>query len=135
MLSNISNLEAEIQVCGENEATCQSNLAKEKNFAFAQKRKNQKLKIDLAKTRKNNQILKNQLSQNQCDNSKDIIHQSEIDKLEDSIDILKKQNEELKMKVEELEKERDAEMKKSLQYQSENLINREIILELKTTKS
>ena len=135
MLSKISSLEAEIQVCGENEATCQSNLTKEKNFAFSQKQKNLKLKKVIADTRKNNQILKNQLSQNQCDNSKDIIHQNEIDKLEDSIDILKKQNEELKMKVEELEKERDAEMKKSLQYQSENLINREIILELKTTKS
>ena len=32
LLSKISSLEAEIQVCGENEATCQSNLAKEFRF-------------------------------------------------------------------------------------------------------
>jgi len=135
LLSKISSLEAEIQVCGENEATCQSNLAKEKNFASFQKQKNQKLKKVIADTRKNNQILKNQLSQNQCDNSIDIIHQNEINKLEDSIDILKKQNEELKMKVEELEKERDADMKKSLQYQSENRTNQEIILDMKAAQS
>ena len=107
LLSEISSLEAEIQVCGENEASCQSNLAKEKNFAFAQKQKNLKLKKVIADTRKNNQILKNQLSKNQCNNSNDIIHQNEINKLEDSIDILKKQNEELKMKNEKLEKDRD----------------------------
>ena len=51
------------------------------------------------------------------------------------MDILKKQNEELKMKVEKLEEERDAEMKKSLQLQSENISNRELILELKMSKS
>ena len=135
LLSKISSLEAEIQVCGENEATCQSNLAKEKNFAFAQKQKNLKLKRVIADTRKNNQILKNQLSKNQCDNSNDIIHENEISKLEDSMEILKKQNEELKMEVEELEKERDVQRQKSLQFQSENLTNREIILELKTAQS
>ena len=84
MLSKISSLEAEIQVCGENEATCQSNLAKEKSFASFQKQKNQKLKKVIADTRKNNQILKNQLSQNQRDNSKEIIHQNEKGKLEDA---------------------------------------------------
>ena len=68
----------------------------------------------MADTRKNNQILKNQLSQSQCDNSKDIIYQNEITKLEVSIDILKKQNEELKIKMEKLEEERDAVMKKNL---------------------
>ena len=66
----------------------------------------------MADTRKNNQILQNQISKNQCDNSKDIIYQNEI---------LKKENEELKIKVEKLEKERDAEMKKSLQLRTENI--------------
>jgi len=89
----------------------------------------------MADTRKNNQILKNQLSQSQCDNSKDIIYQKEITKLEISIDILKKQNEELKIKMEKLEEERDAETKKSLQFQSENISNRELILELRTSQS
>ena len=115
MLSKISSLEAEVQVCDENEATCRSNLSKEKNFASFQKQKNQKLKKMLIDTRKNNQILKNKLAQNQCDNSKDIIHQNEIDKLQNSMDILNRQNEELKRKVENLEKERDAELTKNLQ--------------------
>ena len=89
----------------------------------------------MADTRKNNQILKNQISQNQCDNSKDIIYQNKITKLEVSMDILKKQNEELKIKVEKLEKERDAETKKSLQLRTENISNRELILELRTSQS
>ena len=80
----------------------------------------------MADTRINNQILKNHISQNQSDNSKDIIYQNEI---------LKKQNEELKMKVEKLEEERDAETKKSLHCQSENISNRELILELRTSQS
>ena len=85
LLSKISSLESEVQVCVENVAACESNLAKEKSFASFQKQKNLKLKKVIADTRKNNQILKNHLSQNQCDNSNDIIHQNEIDKLEDSI--------------------------------------------------
>ena len=80
----------------------------------------------MADTRKNNQILKNQISQNQCDNSNNIIYQNEI---------LKKQNEELKMKLEKLEEERDAVTKKSLHCQSENISNRELILELRTSQS
>ena len=80
----------------------------------------------MADTRKNNQILKNQISQNQCDNSNNIIYQNEI---------LKKQNEELKMKVEKLEEERDAMTKKNLHCQSENISNRELIQELKTSQS
>ena len=135
LLSKINDLETKIQICDENVATCESNLTKEKNFAAFQKQKNQKLKKIIFDTRKNNQILKNQLSQNQCDNSKDIIHQNEIDKLEFSMDILKKENEELKLKVEGLEKERDAETEKSVQCQSENVENLKLILELKTTES
>ena len=42
--------------------------------------------------------------------------------------ILKKQNEELKMKVEKIEKERDAEMKKRLQFESEKKIFQEEIV-------
>ena len=110
-------------------------MVKEKNFASFQKQKNQKLKKIIVDTRKNNQILKNQLLLNQCDNSNNNINQNEMTKLKVSMDILKKENEELKLKVEKLEKERDAETTKSLQCQSENLTNRELILELKTTKS
>ena len=80
----------------------------------------------MADTRKNNQILKNQISQNQCDNSNNIIYQNEI---------LKKQNEELKMKVKKLEEERDAVTKKNLHCQSENISNRELIQELRTSQS
>merc|ERR1711911_531329 len=39
------------------------------------------------------------------------------------------------MKVQKLEEERNAETKKSLQCQSENISNRELILELKTSQS
>ena len=49
--------------------------------------------------------------------------------------ILKKQNEDLKMKVETIEDERDAETEKGVQCQSENLENLELIQELKTTES
>ena len=80
----------------------------------------------MADTRKNNQILKNQISQNQCDNSNNILYQNEI---------LKKQNEELKMKLEKLEEERDAVTKKNLHCQSENISNRELIQELRTSQS
>ena len=48
---------------------------------------------------------------------------------------LKKENEELKMNAQKLEEERDAEIEKSLQYQSENVANLKLILDLKTTES
>ena len=115
--------------------TCESNLVKEKNFASFQKQKNQKLKKVIAETRKNNKILKNQLLQNQRDNSNNNIHQNEMTKLKVSMDILKKENEELKLKVEKLEKERDAVTKKNLHCQSENISNRELIQELRTSQS
>ena len=77
-------------MCDENLATCESNLTKEKNFAAFQKQKNQKLKKTIADARRYVQSLKKRLSQNQCDNSKDISHQKEVDVLVVSIDILKK---------------------------------------------
>ena len=121
MLSKISGLETEIQECDDNVATCQSNLTKEKNFASAQKQENQKLKKTIAHAKKYVKSLKKRLSQ--CDKS-DV-----------PMDILKKENEELKAKVERLEKERDAEKEKTFQCQSENISNRETILELKTKQS
>ena len=48
---------------------------------------------------------------------------------------LKKENEELKMNAQKLKEERDAEIEKSLQYQSENVANLKLILDLKTTES
>ena len=60
---------------------------------------------------------------------------SQCDKSDVPMDILKKENEELKLKVERLEKERDAEKEKTFQCQSENISNRELILELKTKQS
>ena len=48
---------------------------------------------------------------------------------------LKKENEELKMNAQKLEEERDAEIEKSLQYQSENVANLKLILDLKTIES
>jgi len=117
----VSSLETEIQVCSADVATCESNLTKEKDFAAFQKEKNQKLKKMMTDTRKNNQIL-----MSQCDNSKNIIYQNEI---------LKKQNEELKIKLQKLEEERNAETNKRIQCQSENISYRELILELKTSQS
>lgn len=64
----------------------------------------------------------NQLSQNQCNNSNENIHQNEMTKLKVSMDILKKENEELKLKVEKLEKERDSESNKILHCESEKKI-------------
>ena len=126
--SKISDLETKIQICDEIVAACESKLAKEKNFGIFQKQKNQKLKKMLNDTRKNNHILKNQLLQNKCDDSKDIIHQNEINELKVSMDSLKQQNEELELKVIRLEKERDAEKRKSLQYESEkNICQEEIV--------
>ena len=93
LLSKISDLETKIQVCGKNVVTCESNLVKEKNFASFQKQKNQKLKKVIAETRKNNKILKNQLLQNQRDNSNNNIHQNEMTKLKVSMDILRNENE------------------------------------------
>ena len=49
--------------------------------------------------------------------------------------ILKKQNEDLKMKVETVEDERDTEAEKSVQCQLENAKNLKLILELKKTES
>ena len=98
-------------------------MVTEKNFASLQKQENQKLKKTIANAKRYVKSLKKRLSQNQCDKS------------EVSMDILMKENEELKLKVERLEKERDAETEKSLQCRSENLTNRELILELKTKQS
>ena len=119
LLSKINSLETDMQVCSNNLATCESNLTEEKEFAAFQKEKNQKLKTVISDTRKNNQILKNHISQNQRDNSTEITYQNEINKLEVAMDILKKQNVELKTKNEKLEQERDAETKKSLQCRSD----------------
>ena len=137
--SKISSLETEIKVCGEKVSACESKLAKQKNFGIIQNQKNQKLKKMLNDTRKNNHILKNQLLQNQCDDSKDIIHQNEINELKVSMDSLKKQNEDLELKLKILEEERDAEKRKSLQCESEKKIcqeeivsNREIISKLQS---
>ena len=98
-------------------------MTKEKNLASSQKQENQRLKKTIAHAKKYVKSLKKRLSQSQCDKS-DV-----------PMDILKKENEELKLKVERLEKERDAETKKTFQCQSENISNRETILELKTTQS
>ena len=71
----MSNLETEIQVCSNNLATCESNLTKEKDFATVQKEKNQELEKIITDIRTNNQILQNEISQNQRDNSTNNFYQ------------------------------------------------------------
>ena len=71
----MSSLETEIQVCSNNLATCGSNLTKEKDFATFQKEKNQELEKIITDIRTNNQILQNEISQNQRDNSTNIFYQ------------------------------------------------------------
>ena len=64
-----------IQICSNDLATCESNLSKEKDFATFQKEKNQELEKIIADIRNNNQILQNEISKNQRDNSTNIFYQ------------------------------------------------------------
>ena len=60
---------------------------------------------------------------------------SKYEAYENKNEDLKTENEDLKIEVEKLEDERDAEMNKCLQYQSENVSNLKRILELETTQA
>ena len=135
MLLKIAGLETQIEVCDKNVAACESNLRKEKDFAIFQKEKNRRLKKVIADTRKNNQILKNELAKNQCVDINDIIHQNEIEKFKVTVANLEKQNEELKIRVEKLKEERNAEINKRDQCQADNVENLKLVLKLKTTES
>jgi len=64
-----------IQICSNDLATCESNLSKEKDFATFQKEKNQELEKIITDIRSNNQILQNEISKNQRDNSTNISNQ------------------------------------------------------------
>ena len=97
------------------------------------------LKHHLKVTRHNNGVLKSMVEELKTKNEEIEVHLQEtkakVERGANEMTNLKKQNEELKVKTKKLEEERDSEMKKSLQYQSENLSNRELILELKEIKS
>ena len=60
---------------------------------------------------------------------------SELDSGVNEIDILKKQNQELKINAKQFEEERDAETEKSFRCQSENTSNLKLIQELQSKQS
>ena len=132
LLFKIKSLETEIQICNTNVTICESKVAKEKK---AQKQKNQRLMKIIADTRKNNGNLKAQLSQYQRGNLNDINHQNEMDQLKTSVANLQKQNRELKINMEKLAEERDAEIKKNYQCQSKIIPYLEMTQELQSKQS